>query len=62
MTQGLLKHTTFPPHIQEAIALLGLAVRRLAKFVPPEDRVTDTDRRNQCNDASVRKKQEMTIE
>ena len=51
MTQGVLKHTTFPPHIQEAIALLGLAVRRLAKFVPPEDRVTDTDRRNQRNDA-----------
>ena len=51
MTQGVLKHTTFPPNIQEAIALLGLAVRRLAKFVPPEDRVTDTDRRNQRNDA-----------
>ena len=42
--------------------LLGLAVRRLAKFVPHEDRGTDTDRRNQCNDASVRLKQEMTIE
>ena len=51
MTKGLLKHTTFPPHIQEAIVLLGLAVRRLAKFVPPEDRVTDTARRKQCNDA-----------
>ena len=51
MTQGLLKHTMFPPHIQEAIVLLGLAVRRLAKFVPPEDRVTDTARRNQCIDA-----------
>ena len=50
MTQGVLKHTTFPPHIQEAIVLLGLAVRRLAKFVPPEDWVTDTDRRNQRND------------
>lgn len=49
MTQELLKHTTFPPHIQEAIVLLELAVRRLAKFVPPEDRVTDTDRRNQRN-------------
>ena len=51
MTQGLLKHTTYSPHIQEAIVLLGLAVRRLAKFVPPEDRVTDTARRNQANDA-----------
>ena len=51
MTQGLLKHNTYPPHIQEAIALLGLAVRRLAKFVPPENRVTDTARRNQRNDA-----------
>ena len=51
MTQRLLKHTTFPQHIQEAIVLLGLAVRRLAKFVPTEDRVTDTARRNQRNDA-----------
>ena len=51
MTQGLLKHNTYPPHIQEAIVLLGLAVRRLAKFVPPENRATDTDRRNQRNDA-----------
>ena len=50
MMQGVLKHTTFPPHIHKAIVLLGLAVRRLAKFVPPEDRVTDTDRRNQRND------------
>ena len=50
MTQGLLKHTTFPPHIQEAIVLFGLAVRRLDKFVPPKGRVTDTARRNQYND------------
>ena len=42
--------------------LLGLAVRQLAKFVPPEDRVTDTARRNQRNDASVLQKHEMTIE
>ena len=42
--------------------LLGLAVRRLTKFVPPKDRATDTARRNQCNDACVRQKQEMTIE
>ena len=49
-THQLLKHNKYPPPLRKAIALFGLAERRLVKFVSPEGRMMDTSRRKQVND------------
>jgi hypothetical protein len=54
MAHRHLKNSTLPPNMQEAAQLIGWAIQRMLKFVPPEEQ-SDT---LQCNVQRADRKEE----